>query len=78
MAWADRKVTAFTSCELGCGLPGQFVGAIVTAGLVFLSGQYALAAGQSAQTHWRSRNTKCVLPFVQAVVLGILCNGSSA
>ena len=75
MAWADRKVsTARLLRNWAVVYLGNFVGALVTAGLVFLSGQYAFGGGSVGVNALAIANAKCVLPFPQAVVLGILCN----
>lgn len=75
MAWADRKVsTGRLLRNWVIVYLGNFVGAIITAGLIFLSGQYAFGGGSVGANALAIANTKCLLPFVQAVVLGILCN----
>lgn len=51
---------------------GNFVGAAALAGAMAYSG--ALSSGALAAYTIRAAAGKCVLPFGQAVVLGILCN----
>ena len=76
MAWADRKVT--TSKLLrnwGVVWVGNFVGAVLTALLVFVSKQYTFGAGSVG--HDRAEHAPIrsrAWNFVQAIALGILCN----
>jgi formate/nitrite transporter len=53
---------------------GNFVGAIGTALLVFLSGQYLLGGGSVAAVALELGASKAALPFGQAFFLGTLCN----
>lgn len=53
---------------------GNFVGAIGTAALVFLSGQYLFGRGSVATVALNLALNKVTLPFDQALFLGILCN----
>jgi len=53
---------------------GNFVGAIGTALLVFLSGQYLLGDGSVAAVALELGASKSELPFGQAFFLGTLCN----
>jgi formate transporter len=53
---------------------GNFVGALGTALLVFLSGQYLLGAGSVAAVALKLGAAKTALPFGQAFFLGTLCN----
>lgn len=53
---------------------GNLVGSLVTAGLVFLSGQYSFADGGVGLNAVAIANAKCGLGFIQAIALGILCN----
>jgi formate transporter len=75
MAWASRKVS------LGGLLrnwlivyAGNFVGSVVTAMVVFESGQYVFGAGAVGAAALTTANAKVNLDFMQAVTLGILCN----
>jgi len=54
---------------------GNFVGALGTAVLVFLGKQYTFGAGSVGKGALTTAALKCDLDFVQAVALGILCNG---
>lgn len=75
MAWASRRVTT-TQLLRNWGLVylGNFVGAIATAALIFVSGQYAFGAGAVGQNALTTAAAKCSLGFGQAVALGIGCN----
>jgi formate transporter len=53
---------------------GNFIGAVGTALLVFLSGQYLFGRGAVATVVLKLALDKATLPFAQAVFLGILCN----
>ena len=53
---------------------GNFVGAVGTALLVFLSGHYLGGGGSIAAVALKIGAQKAALPFDQALLLGILCN----
>jgi formate transporter len=53
---------------------GNFVGAMATALLVFLSGQYLNGKGSIASVALELAAAKVALPFWDALFLGILCN----
>lgn len=53
---------------------GNFVGAIITVVLVFLTGHHTFAGGAVGETAMRIASAKCSLGFVQAIALGVLCN----
>jgi formate transporter FocA len=75
MAWASRKVT--TGKLLRNWLIvyfGNFVGAVLTAYGVYLSGQYAFGQGAVGLQALTIANAKVGLSFTQAVVLGVFCN----
>ncbi|WP_114395267.1 formate/nitrite transporter family protein [Oleisolibacter albus] len=75
MAWASGKlrirdmVRVWTMVWLG-----NFVGAAITAVLVFLSGQYMFGHGAVGATAVYYAVAKTGYPPFQALVLGILCN----
>ncbi len=75
MAWAARQVRlremlrAWTIVYIG-----NFIGAIGTAGLVFLSGQYLTGKGSVALVALTLAVNKTTLTFDHALFLGILCN----
>ena len=51
---------------------GNFVGAISTVVLVFVSGQYRFAGGAIGASALATANTKAGYGFIQAFALGIL------
>lgn len=53
---------------------GNFLGALGTAALVYLSGQYLSGDGDVARAALALAVNKTALPFGQALVLGVLCN----
>ena len=75
MAWAAGEVRlremlrAWTIVYIG-----NFIGALGTAGLVFLSGQYLGGKGSVAVVALNLALNKVNLSFDQALFLGILCN----
>lgn len=54
---------------------GNFAGALMTAGLAFLTRQYTFGGGVVGRATLTIANGKVQLDFVQAIVLGMLCNG---
>ena len=75
MAWASGKVsTAQLLRNWVLVYIGNFAGAIGTAVLVFVAGQYQFGGGQVGVTALNIAAAKVNLGFVQAVALGILCN----
>lgn len=75
MAWASGKVsTKALLRNWGIVYLGNFIGSIGTALVVFLSKQYTFAGGGLGTTALSIANGKVHLGFVQAIMLGILCN----
>ena len=75
MAWASGKVsTKGLLRNWGIVYVGNFVGSLVTVGLVFASKQYLSASGGIGATALSIANGKVALGFWQAIALGILCN----
>ena len=75
MAWAARKVSLREMLRAwGIVYVGNFVGAVGTAALVFLSGQYLAGKGSVATVALNIALTKVTLSFDHALFLGILCN----
>ena len=75
MAWASGKVTSRALLRnWGIVYVGNFVGAVGIALLVFISRQYMFGGGAVGVTALSIANGKVHLDFVQALVLGILCN----
>jgi formate/nitrite transporter len=75
MAWASGKVT--TSALLFNWVVvfiGNFVGALATAALMFLTTQYTFGGGAVGLAALSTANAKAALAFVPAVALGIMCN----
>ncbi len=75
MAWASGKVkTGQLLRNWGIVYAGNFVGAIGTAVLMFLTRQYTFGSNAVGIAALKTAAAKCDLTFVQAVTLGILCN----
>jgi formate transporter len=75
MAWAGRKVsTPGLLRNWGVVYLGNFIGAIGTALLLFVSRQYTFGGGSVGAVALNTAVAKVQYGFVQAVVLGILCN----
>ena len=75
MAWAAGKVRLTEMLRAWAIIyVGNFIGAIGTALLVFLSGQPMHANGQVASVAMRLATDKATLSFDHAFFLGILCN----
>lgn len=75
IAFANRRIT------LGALLRnwaivylGNFVGALMTAYLMFLAGQYTFGSGAIGLAALNTGEAKTALNFVQAIVLGVFCN----
>jgi formate transporter FocA len=76
MAWAGRKLShAALLRNWALVYAGNFIGALGTVVLVFLSGQYAFDRGAIGAAALATASHKVGLGFTQAVVLGILANG---
>ena len=75
MAWAAGKVQLREILRAWLIVyVGNFIGAIGTAMLVFLSGQYLSGRGTVASVALKLALDKATLPFDHALLLGILCN----
>jgi formate/nitrite transporter len=75
MAWASRRVaTAQLLRNWGIVFVGNFVGALATAVLVYVSRQYEFGAGAVGQAMLAIGVAKTSLGFGQAIALGMLCN----
>jgi formate/nitrite transporter len=75
MAWAERKVTTLDvlyNWAVVCTC--NFIGAIVLAWLVFLSGHPSNDGGAVAQTYLRIAAAKTSLPPLTAFFSGVMCN----
>ncbi|MDD5126987.1 MAG: formate transporter FocA [Dehalococcoidales bacterium] len=75
MAWSDRR---FSTIKLlrswGIVYIGNFIGASLTAIIVFLSKQYTFAGGGVGATALNIALGKVNMDFAQALILGMLCN----
>jgi formate/nitrite transporter len=75
MAWAGRKVsTGRLLRNWAIVYAGNFVGAVATALIMFLSEQYTFSGGAIGLHALTIANNKAGLQFVPAVALGIMCN----
>jgi formate transporter len=75
MAFASKKVTLMQLMRnWAIVYSGNFVGAIATAFIVFLSGQYLFGGGAVGLTALNIGEAKTSLAFIPAVALGIMCN----
>ncbi|MBI5929317.1 MAG: formate/nitrite transporter family protein [Chloroflexi bacterium] len=75
MAWASRKVSTQALLRNWVLVYlGNFVGALLTAGLMLLTKQYTAGGGAVGKTALNIANDKVHLEFVQAVALGMMCN----
>ncbi len=76
MAWASRKISTWALLRNWLIVYlGNFVGSLGTAVLLFLGRQYATGAGAVGEAALKTAVSKVNLGFVQALALGILCNG---
>ena len=75
MAWASGKVsTRLLLKNWAIVYVGNFAGALATAVLMYLSGQFSFGQGSVGAAALATANAKVGLGFAQAIVLGILCN----
>jgi len=75
MAWAGRKVTTGRLLRnWAIVYLGNLVGAVATALLIYLSGQYGLNNYAVGELALRIAHSKTELGLIHAVSLGILCN----
>ena len=75
MAWAGGKVSTYALLRNWVVVYiGNFAGSIFTAILVFLSKQYMFGSGSVGPSMLNIATSKVHLGFIQALVLGILCN----
>lgn len=75
MAWARREVgTSLLLRNWAVVLLGNAAGAMATAALVFVAGQYRFGTGAVGAAALATANAKCGLGFVPALALGVLCN----
>jgi formate transporter len=75
MAWAGRVIKTRTLLRVWAIVYiGNLIGAVGTAGLVFMSGQGRLAGGVVGKTALGIAAGKAEYPFLEAIVLGVLAN----
>jgi formate transporter len=75
MAWASHKVSTGRLVRNWLIVyAGNFVGAVLTAFIIFLGEIYMVGNGSQGLTALTIANSKVSLGFVPAVVRGILCN----
>jgi formate transporter len=75
MAWASKKVTTrAVLLNWVLSFAGNFVGAIVTAALMFYTTQYTFGGGSVGLAALNIANAKTSLAFIPALTLGIMCN----
>ncbi|HEX7587553.1 MAG TPA: formate transporter FocA [Anaerolineae bacterium] len=75
MAWASRKIpTGLLVKNWTVVYLGNFVGALATALVLFLSGQFVFGSGGVGLAALTTADAKVNLDFMQALMLGILCN----
>jgi formate transporter len=75
MAWASGKVSsALVLRNWSIVYVGNLVGALATAAVMFVSGQYAFGNGSVGSAALAIGNGKAGLEFVPAIALGMMCN----
>jgi formate transporter len=75
MAWANGKVTTPALLfNWVLVFAGNCVGAVLTAGLMFLTTQYTFGGGAVGLVALSTANAKAGLPLLPAFTLGIMCN----
>jgi formate transporter FocA len=75
IAFANRRITLPALLRnWGIVYLGNFIGALLTAFLMFLTRQYTFGAGSIGLAALNTGEAKTALGFAQAVVLGIFCN----
>ncbi|MFO7769463.1 MAG: formate transporter FocA [bacterium] len=75
MAWASGKLSTGTLLRSWAIVYlGNFVGSVLTAWMMFLSGQYAFGGGEVGLNALAIADAKTGLTFLPAFMLGIFCN----
>lgn len=76
IAWASRKVSTKSLIKnWGIVYFGNFIGSIGTALLLIVAKQYSLGGGAIGEAAIKIAISKLNYGFIQAMALGILCNG---
>lgn len=75
MAWASRRISSRALLRNWLLVYiGNAIGAVATAVLLYLSGQYRFAGGEIGATALAIAQHKAQLDFIPALALGVLCN----
>jgi formate/nitrite transporter len=75
MAWANGKVTTRALLRnWAIVFAGNFIGALLTAALMFYATQYTFGDGSVGLAALKTANAKASLGFIPALTLGIFCN----
>jgi formate/nitrite transporter len=75
ISWLNKRISCLQLWRnWGIVYLGNFLGSVLIAFLVFLSRIYTFSSGELGKTMLSIANTKVNYTFVQALVLGILCN----
>ena len=75
MAWASRRVTtAQLIRNWVVAYLGNLLGAMATAGAVYMAQAWTMGGGKVGATALKIAAAKASLPFGQALLLGVLCN----
>ncbi len=75
MAWANKKVTTGSMLRNWIIVyAGNFVGSVLTAYMIFLSGQHKFGAGSVGLSALNIAVSKTSLDFIACITLAVLCN----
>jgi formate/nitrite transporter len=75
VAWASRRISIAALLRAWLLVyAGNIIGALGTAALVFLAGQYGFGGGAVGKTALAIASAKAALPTVQLFFLAVLCN----
>lgn len=75
MAWASGRVTTRAlATNWATAFVGNFIGAFLTAALMFLTTQYTFGGGTVGLAALNIASAKTSLDFLPALTLGIMCN----
>ena len=75
MAWANGRVSLGRLLRnWGIVFVGNFVGAVATAAIMYLTSQHEFGGGAVGRTALAVADAKVGLGFVQAIALGVFCN----
>lgn len=75
ISWLNRRISCLQLWRnWGIVYIGNFLGSVLIAFMVFLSRIYTFSGGELGKTMISTANAKVNYPFLQALVLGVLCN----